>query len=188
MNRIVLASQSPRRRELLARICPEFDVIPSGAAEEMDTTDVRRAVEHLALKKAEFVALEEKDAVVIGADTIVVQDGKILGKPVDEDDAFRMIRSLSGRVHEVYTGCAVVLPGGTAEAFSEETKVHVAPMTDGEIRDYIATGEPMDKAGAYGIQGAFAPFIVGIEGDYYNVVGLPLCRLYHVLREIGEKE
>ncbi len=186
MNRIILASQSPRRKELLARICPEFEVIPSGAAEVMDTPDVRKAVEHLALKKAEYIQAE--DAIVIGADTIVVQDGKILGKPVDAEDAFRMIRALSGRVHEVYTGCAVILPDGTKETFSEETKVHVAPMTDQEIHDYIATGEPMDKAGAYGIQGAFAPFIVGIEGDYYNVVGLPLYRLYHVLKQIGEKE
>ena len=133
-----------------------------------------------------------EEIVVLGADTVVALDGRILGKPEDEEDAFRMIRGIQGRTHQVYSGVALVaLSGRTGEVVSEKafhagTEVEVLPMGEEEIRAYIATGEPMDKAGAYGIQGRFAAYIKGIAGDYYNVVGLPLSRLVRELRTLGE--
>ena len=186
MQRWILASQSPRRRELLARFGREFEVIPSGAEEKINTADAKKAVEELSRQKAFWVSerVGEGD-VVIGSDTVVVLDGNILGKPRDEQDAVRMLKELQGRTHEVLTGVTVVVKGGLCVTFHEETRVHVACMSEEEIRNYVATGEPMDKAGAYGIQGAFGPFISGITGDYYNVVGLPLHHLYQVLKKGG---
>ena len=195
MRRIILASQSPRRRELLARLGFPFEVVPSGADEDVDTSDPIKAVEELSLRKAEWVLRGVLEGnLVIGSDTVVVLDGEILGKPKDEEDAFHMLTRLSGRTHHVCTGVTLAMkerPENEKQeviretSFHEVTEVHVARMSPEEIRRYIATGEPMDKAGAYGIQGAFAPYISGITGDYYNVVGLPLCHLYQELREGG---
>ena len=197
--RIILGSASPRRRELLAQIGVEFEVRVSGKEEVYHSETPEEIVKELALMKAENVlsdmqeeqdAREKngallKDTVVLGADTVVVLDGSILGKPSDGEDAFRMLFSLQGRTHEVYTGVAVLEldSEGNRRTVNHAvgTKVYVCGMTEREIREYIATGEPMDKAGAYGIQGAFAKFIDRIDGDYYNVVGLPVSYVYQAL-------
>ena len=198
MGRIILASQSPRRRELLAQIGVPFTVEVSDTDENVSGTEPAVIVQELARRKALAVASHHAgEAVyVIGADTIVVYEGEILGKPKDPADARRMLRELSGNAHQVYTGvCVVEVPGdegGCGEdsapqggcrsiretAFAERTDVFVAPLTDAEIDAYIATGEPFDKAGSYGIQGVFARHIEKIEGDYTNVVGLPVGRLW----------
>ena len=128
--------------------------------------------------------MKEGAAIVIGADTIVCQDGKIMGKPKDKEDAAKMLKRLAGNTHSVFTGVTVIEDGVTVRTFSCETKVRVYPMTEQEIWDYIETGEPMDKAGAYGIQGRFAAWIEGIEGDYNNVVGLPVSALWQVLKAL----
>ena len=198
MGRIILASQSPRRRELLAQIGVPFTVEVSDTDENVSGTEPAVIVQELARRKALAVASHHAgEAVyVIGADTIVVYEGEILGKPKDPADARRMLRELSGNAHQVYTGvCVAEVPGdegGCGEdrasqggrrsvretAFAERTDVFVAPLTDAEIDAYIATGEPFDKAGSYGIQGVFARHIEKIEGDYTNVVGLPVGRLW----------
>lgn len=192
MNRkIILGSASPRRKELLAQIGVEFEVRVSDKEEIYHSETPEEIVKELALMKAENVLAdmtekqELKSTVIIGADTVVVLDDKILGKPKDEEDAFFMIQSLQGRAHEVYTGVAVIEfdSEGNRNTVNHAvgTKVYVNAMTEDEIQAYIATGEPMDKAGAYGIQGRFAPFIDRIDGDYYNVVGLPMSYVYQVL-------
>lgn len=194
--RIILGSASPRRRELLEQIGVEFEVKVSGKEEVYYSLDSAAIVKELALMKAENVAEElgaadtqEKDIIVIGADTVVVLDGEILGKPKDEADAERMLKALQGRSHDVYTGAAFLTYGRNGDkevcSYAVGTRVFVNPMTENEIRAYIATGEPMDKAGAYGIQGRFAAYIEKIEGDYYNVVGLPVSRVYETLKELG---
>lgn len=196
--RLILASNSPRRRELLQQVGLDFQVIPSDCEEICSLREPGALVEELARQKAENVVEKvrkeeklaesawwdnEEDLVVLGADTVVALDGNILGKPRDEEDAFRMIQGLQGRVHQVYSGVALfALSGRTEEeisgkCFHVRTEVEVTPMGEEEIRAYIATGEPMDKAGGYGIQGRFAAYIKGIAGDYYNVVGLPVSRL-----------
>lgn len=189
-NRIILASASPRRKELLARLGVEFEVIPSRGEEVITKEMPSEVVMELAVQKASAVAKELKKntehVLVIGADTIVVNDGKILGKPADEDDACQMLRSLSGKTHQVYTGvCLITL--GTEKCrehiFFEKTDVTFYPMTEEEIRDYVATKDPLDKAGAYGIQGICGKYIRGIQGDYNNVVGLPVARLYHEMQQ-----
>ena len=189
MKTIILGSASPRRRELLAQIGADFTVRVSGKEEIYHSTVPEEIVKELALMKAENVAEElraDRDMIVLGADTIVVLDDAILGKPKDEEEAFRMIHSLQGRTHEVYTGVAVLDfdKDGKKSVVNHAvgTKVFVHAMSDEEIRGYIATGEPMDKAGGYGIQGRFAPYIDRIEGDYYNVVGLPVSYVYQVLK------
>lgn len=194
--RIILGSASPRRRELLEQIGVEFEVKVSSKEEVYHSLEPASIVKELALMKAENVAEEleaedtqEKDLIVIGADTVVVLDGKILGKPKDEADAEQMLKALQGRTHEVYTGAAFLTYGRNGEKevcnYAVGTRVYVNPMTETEIRAYIATGEPADKAGAYGIQGRFAAYIEKIEGDYYNVVGLPVSRVYETLKELG---
>ncbi len=209
--RIILGSASPRRRELLEQIGLEFEIVVSDAREHYKSTRPEDIVRELALMKAEHVAKEverrEKEraeqasipgldtgeahlrnVVILGADTIVVLDGQILGKPSDEEAAFSMLKSLQGRMHQVYTGVAVLNFDGSGSlrtiSHAEETKVYVHEMTDEEIRRYIAAGESMDKAGAYGVQGRFAAYIDRIEGDYYNVVGLPVAYLYHTVKEL----
>ncbi len=214
--RVILASASPRRRELLAQIVPEFEVIPSDGEEIVTEENPQDIVTELAAQKAQYAAeklTSEKDTrtedeadvpreemLVIGADTIVVKDGLILGKPEDEADAFRMLSLLSGETHQVYTGVCLIgiaadgkgMPGSQdggddnaqkclsrIKTFYEETDVEFYPMSGEEIRNYIATGDPMDKAGAYGIQSGCARYVRGIKGDYNNVVGLPVARLYH---------
>jgi septum formation protein len=199
MKKIILASQSPRRRELLAQIGVPFTVEVSDTDENVSGTEPAVIVQELARRKALAVASHHtgEAAHVIGADTIVVYEGEVLGKPKDPDDARRMLRELSGNVHQVYTGvCVIEVPcdkGGSCDdsdgtlsedrgfretAFAERTDVFVAPLTDAEIDAYIATGEPFDKAGSYGIQGIFARHIEKIHGDYTNVVGLPVGRLW----------
>ena len=199
---IILASASPRRKALLEQIGLQFSVLVSEAEEKWQGNDPAEIVQSLALAKAEAVAgkwnqekngkrgkveKQETGAVIIGADTVVVKDGKILGKPQDEEDAFKMLMSLRGRAHQVFTGVAVLdIEDGQVRKkilHAEKTEVFVHSMSAEEIRRYVASGEPMDKAGAYGIQGRFAAFIDGIQGDYYNVVGLPVAYVYQVLKQ-----
>lgn len=189
--KIILASASPRRRELLTQIGLKFQVVVSNVEEKVTATAPAAVVEELSAQKAEGVlqmlreqAQEEQDSLVIGSDTIVAVDGQILGKPKDAEDAKRMLRMLQGRAHEVYTG-VTVLRVGTEErrTFHEETKVIFFPMTEEDIETYVATNDPLDKAGAYGIQGFCARYIQGIEGDYNNVVGLPVGRLYQEIKD-----
>ena len=184
MAKLILASASPRRRELLALTGFSYEVRPGNGEEIIHTADPAEAVRELSRQKAEAACkLADEGDIIIGADTVVAIDGRILGKPADKTEAFFMLKELSGRAHAVYTGVTVWKKGGEAETFSERTAVHVLPMTDEEIKEYIATGEPMDKAGAYGIQGRFAVYVSGIEGDYQNVVGLPVSRLYGYLKK-----
>lgn len=188
MGKIILASGSPRRREILSQIGVEFEVEISNKEEEYDSTIPEDIVKELAMKKAQDIAEshERKDLTVIGADTVVVYEGKILGKPTDKEDAFRMIDMLQGQCHQVYTGVAVLIyeKDGKEQIIShaEETKVFVDPMDEQDIKQYVDTGEPMDKAGGYGIQGRFAAYIGRIEGDYYNVVGLPAAYISRQLK------
>ncbi|WP_026661977.1 Maf family protein [Butyrivibrio proteoclasticus] len=192
--RYVLASGSPRRRELLSKVIPEYEVIPAEGEENAVNTEPDKLVEELSFQKAseifhKILTNEAGRLVVIGADTVVSYNRKVLGKPKDRDDATKMISSIAGNTHAVYTGVTVFYTGDNGEeksfTFHEETLVDVAPMTDEEIKAYVATGEPDDKAGGYGIQGQFAIFISGIRGDYYNVVGLPIARLYREMQEHG---
>lgn len=179
---LILASGSPRRRELLALFGHPFTVHPADIDETMDPGKKPfDEVARLSREKALAVPREEGD-VVVAADTIVVCDDQILGKPKSEEEAKAMLRLLSGRAHQVMTGCTVLYDGG-AETVTEVTQVHFRALSQEEIDRYVATKEPMDKAGAYGIQGGGALFCQGIEGDYYNVMGLPLCRLGEILKK-----
>ena len=216
--KIILASASPRRRELLTQIGLDFDIVVSETEEKITSTEPAKVVEELSTQKAEAVweklcstaasqgsvtnaeRLDEgsevfeseqtsgettmTDTLVLGADTVVACDGKILGKPADTEAAAAMLTMLQGRGHEVYTGVTILYEeDGEKKAltFHEKTTVHFYPMTEEQIREYVATGDPMDKAGAYGIQGFCARYIRGIEGDYNNVVGLPVGRVYQEL-------
>ncbi|MCR5525838.1 MAG: Maf family protein [Lachnospiraceae bacterium] len=181
---IILASASPRRQELLRQIGINFMVIVSDSEEEYSSNDPEKAAEEISFGKARNVAEKCDSGVIVAADTIVVVDGRILGKPEDEKEAFKMLKELQGRSHKVITGVTLARFEKNEiryNSFHETTEVEIYPMTDVEILDYISTGDPMDKAGSYGIQGVFAKFIKKIDGDYYNVVGLPLGRLYHEL-------
>lgn len=184
--RVILASASPRRKELLAGLKPDFEILVSDVEEIVTQSDPAKVVEELSDQKASAVFEQtEGDVLVIGADTVVAQDGKILGKPADEEDAMGMLRSLQDREHNVFTGVTVYIRKGTEvirKSFSECTGVKFYPMNDEEIREYVSTKEPMDKAGAYGIQGIGGRFVREIHGDYNNVVGLPVARLYQELR------
>ncbi|MGI6403666.1 MAG: Maf family protein [Oscillospiraceae bacterium] len=178
---LILASGSPRRRELLEYISSDFAIITKPTDESFPTgVPPRRGAELLALRKARAVAEQYPCDVVIGADTIVVLEGEIFGKPQDAADATRMLQALSGREHTVYTGVAVLSSQGE-QVFSEGTQVRFLPLSPEEIKAYVDSGEPMDKAGAYGIQGKGALLVEGITGDFYNVMGLPVCRLGRVL-------
>ena len=182
--RLILASQSPRRRELLGLFRRPFTIQVADIDETMDADrPPYDEVARVSRAKAEAIA-REKDDIVVAADTIVVCNGQILGKPWDEADAFRMLRLLSGRDHQVMTGMTV-LRGDRAVTCTEVTDIHFRELSDKEIESYIATGEPMDKAGSYGIQGGAALFAERMVGDYYNVMGLPVCRLYQILAEIA---
>ena len=181
---LILASQSPRRRELMGLFSRPFCVRVADIDETMDSAKpAGDEVARVSLMKAKAIP-HDPDDVVVAADTIVVCDGKVLGKPKSEEDAFRILSLLSGKDHQVMTGLAV-LRGDRATVCTEVTDVHFRPLTDEEITAYIRTGEPMDKAGAYGIQGFGALFVERIVGDYYNVMGLPLCRLGQVLKTIA---
>ena len=197
MEKIILASSSPRRRELMAPAGFAFEVLVSEADETIETETPGEMVEVLSERKAAAVAEEikrqgfaEESVLLVGADTMVAIDGKKLGKPKDEKGAEEMLEELSGRTHQVYTGVTLIrlkkAENGSilqeSRTFSEVTDVSFYPLTKEEIRSYIATGEPMDKAGAYGIQGKAAVFVKEIKGDYNNVVGLPIARLYQELK------
>lgn len=183
---MILASASPRRRELLGLITDNFKVIPAKGEENIPGgTAPEDAVQLLAKQKADEIYSEHRGEVIIAADTVVAIDGKILGKPRDEKNAAEMLGTLSGRRHSVFTGVCVIFADGSREVFAEETAVDFYPLSEREIADYIASGEPMDKAGAYGIQGRGALLIKGIVGDYYNVMGLPVGRLNSVLKSRG---
>ena len=202
MSQIILASASPRRRELLEQIGLNFEVCPAKGEEIIIKKEPKEVVMELAAQKAREVAsmlktygdehrtlMTPQDTLVIGADTIVAAGSEILGKPKDEEDAFRMISLLSGKSHSVYTGVAFVFIDRTGRAgehiFYEKTDVFVRQLKKSEILRYIATGEPSDKAGAYGIQGKFAFYIDKIDGDYNNVVGLPVAAIYRELDRLG---
>ncbi len=176
MKHIILASASPRRKEILELADLKFDIMPSDAQEITTKTVPNEVVMELAsIKAKDIYEKSEKQSMVVGADTVVAYQGQILGKPADKADAKRMLTMLSGQTHEVYTGVCVIEDGKT-KTFYEETKVTFYEISDEQIDHYIKTGEPMDKAGSYGIQGKAAVFIKGIEGDYYNVVGFPIAR------------
>ena len=185
--RLILASASPRREALLRQIGLRFEVAPSRAEERVpEGLPPRDLVERLAMEKARLVAAGRTRGLVIGADTVVVLDGRILGKPAGPDDAREMLRRLSGREHQVTTGIAVVdAATGESRRDSVTTTVTFAPLSEETIARYVSTGEPLDKAGAYAIQGYGALLIEGISGCYYNVVGLPLRRLAELLCELG---
>ena len=192
---VILASASPRRSELLKRTGIEPEVIPSDVDEDVLISDPAELVSELSERKCTDVAMRllasqaeiPGKTVVIGADTVVAAGGKILGKPENEQDAFRMLQNLSGRLHEVLTGVFMIFIEDRkivrTKSFAETTRVKVAALSDQEIWDYIATGEPMDKAGAYGIQGRGCTLVEKIDGDYFNVVGLPVAALCHKLKE-----
>ena len=176
MKHIILASASPRRKEILELADLKFDIMPSNARGITTKTAPKEVVMELAsIKAKDIYKKSEKQSMIVGADTVVAYQGQILGKPADEADAKRMLTMLSGQTHEVYTGVCVIEDGKT-KTFYEETKVTFYEISDEQIDHYIKTGEPMDKAGSYGIQGKAAVFIKGIEGDYYNVVGFPIAR------------
>ena len=181
---LILASQSPRRRELLGLFHVPFAVHAADIDETMDPGQPAcEEVARVSRLKAEAVPRQPED-IVIAADTIVVCDHQILGKPRDEADAVRMLRLLSGRDHQVMTGMTV-LRGDRGVSHTEVTDIHFRPLSDREILAYVASGEPMDKAGAYGIQGGAALFAEKMVGDYYNVMGLPVCRLGIILRDMA---
>lgn len=184
---LVLASASPRRQELLRQLGLRFRVAPADVPEELDRArPPAEAAVALALAKARHVAARFPDAVVLAADTIVVLGGDVLGKPVDAADALRMLTALAGRSHHVITGVAVVRRAVAQELSGYElTTVHFRPMPRDALERYVATGEPMDKAGAYGIQGRAATMVDRLEGDYFNVMGLPLARVTEMLERLG---
>jgi len=189
--KLVLASSSPRRAEVLADAGFTFEVVAARVDESRRTGEQAEAyVRRLAEAKARAVAGGvSPPAIVIAADTVVVMDGEVLGKPASAEDAGRMLRSLSGRTHQVLTGLAVLkIPGGAAWVEIETTQVTFAPLAEAEIEAYVTSGEPLDKAGAYAIQGRGGRFVARVEGCYFNVVGLPLARLYRILREMGWHE
>ena len=188
MKHLILASGSPRRRELMSQVGLDFTVVTSDADENIKEMEPEDYVRELSSVKAQSVleqyADKEDSVIVIGADTIVYHKGEILTKPKNEEDAFRILKSLEGQIHQVYTGVTICSAHKNV-SFYEKTDVWVYDMTDEEIRDYISTGEPMDKAGSYGIQGLFGIYVKGICGDYNNVVGLPIARLFYEMKKSG---
>ncbi len=190
--RYVLASASPRRRQLLGSLGINFEIIPATDDEHINSDVPSEVVTSLSQQKAKEIfhklLTDNKDTlVVIGSDTVVSYKEKILGKPTDREDAKRMIQSIAGDTHEVYTGVTLMYTDETGSkefSFYECTKVRVFPMTDSEIEDYLNTDEPYDKAGAYGIQGIFGKYVEGIDGDYNCVVGLPVARLYQEMKKL----
>ena len=183
MSKIILASASPRRKELMELAGYDFEVICADIVEVVPEEAMpQEVVMSLALQKAQAVAAEHKEAVVIGSDTVVALDEKILGKPHSEQEACEMLRSLSGRTHKVFTGVAIVC-GGKVKNFFDETDVEFYSLGDDEIKKYVATGEPTDKAGAYGIQGKGSVLVKRINGDFFSVMGLPIAKLYREMRD-----
>ena len=184
--KLILASNSPRRSELLKQAGYEFEIIASKMDEQTSETEPALVVKDLSLQKATY---EGVSLMIIGADTIVAKDNQIMGKPKDHDQAFDMINLLQNNTHQVYTGVSIILydfetKEKKVHSFHDCTDVEFYPMTDSEINSYIETGDCYDKAGSYGIQGSFAIHVKGIHGDYNNVVGLPIAKLYHKLEEM----
>ena len=196
MRKIVLASASPRRRELLSQVGITFEVKPASGEERITSTEPSKVVEELSFQKAMFTvhALEKEqaddlaDILIIGADTIVSYEGKILGKPSDPEAAVKMLSMLQGNTHQVYTGVTVLVreeENWKVHTFHECTDVIFYPVTKEEIAEYVFSKDPMDKAGSYGIQGAWGAYVKGIRGDYNNVVGLPVARLIYETKKLG---
>ena len=181
---LILASASPRRAEILSMLGYEFEIIPASCDENTHGLTAKEAVGELARRKAQAVADLYPDRTVLGSDTLVTLEGKVLGKPKSEEDAANMLRTLSGKTHSVFTGISAV-SGNKSVTETVEAKVTFRTLTEKEIADYIATGEPMDKAGAYGIQGKGAILVDSIEGDFFNVMGLPAARVYLLLKNFG---
>lgn len=181
--KIILGSQSPRRKELLELLGYEFTVISPNVDEVVEYSNYVEMVEKIAIKKANFINLNHKEELIICADTIVVCNDQCFGKPKTKEEAYKMIQRISGKAHSVYTAVACIYKD-SLYSFVEETKCYVTQMSDEEINEYISTKEPYDKAGGYGIQGIFAKYIEKIDGDYYNVMGLPICRLNKLIKEI----
>ncbi len=181
MDKIILASNSPRRKELLEQVGIDFEVKAASVDEITSQTLPQKVVEELSYIKARAVVQNNPGRIILAADTVVAFDGQILGKPKDEEDALRMLQSLSGRSHYVYTGVTLIDEDNTCTTFHECTEVKMYENNDDLLRRYIATGEPMDKAGAYGIQGKGAILVEKINGDYNNVVGLPVSRIFKLL-------
>ena len=185
--KLILASASPRRKELLGKIGLKFEIIPAKGEEVVTKKLPWEVVEELSFQKAKEIAdMQTEECIIIGSDTIVANGEEIMGKPKDEADAFRMLSEIAGNIHQVYTGVTLIRTGDHPKVitFAEKTDVHLYPMSGEEINAYIATKDPMDKAGAYGIQGDFAIHVKGIEGDYYNVVGLPIGKVYQELKRL----
>jgi septum formation protein len=189
MKKIILASNSPRRKDLLKQIGLEFEIDPSNYQEDMTLKmEPRKLAEHLSLGKSEEVAKRHKDAIIISADTIIVIGGEIFGKPKTESRARYMLEKLSGNVHSVITGFTIIDTATNKKITkSVETKVYFRRISGEEIDAYIGTGEPLDKGGSYAIQGIAALFVEKIEGDYFNVVGLPIAVLASELKDFGVK-
>lgn len=181
---MILASQSPRRRELLSLITEDFRIIPAKGEEKLpEGISPEQAVILLSRQKAEEIYTEYKNETIIASDTVVAIDGMILGKPSSPENAAEMLRTLSGRTHSVFTGVCVIDEQGEQHCFAEETTVEFWELSEQLIADYVASGEPMDKAGAYGIQGRGALLVKRIDGCYYNVMGLPVGRLMRILED-----
>lgn len=190
---VILASASPRRKELLEKAGGVFCVKTAGGEEKISSEIPEEVVQELSEAKArqtaqQMAAQTKEDTLVIGADTIVVYHGQILGKPEDEADAVKTLAMLQGNTHQVYTGVTLLRKQGDSwerYTFTECTDVTFYPVSEKEIRDYVSTGDPMDKAGSYGIQGPFGIYVRGIRGDYNNVVGLPVARLFYEAKKHG---
>ena len=184
---LILASASPRRKELLEKIGLPFTVQPAMGEERITQKSPAAVVMELSRQKAEEIAAAQtEDCIIIGADTVVARGEKIMGKPEDAADAKQMLRSIADDCHQVYTGVTLIRTGAHPQSvtFQEKTDVCLYPISDAELDAYIASGDPMDKAGAYGIQGDFAIYVKRIAGDYYNVVGLPIGRVYQELKRM----
>ncbi len=190
MKKLILASGSPRRKELLKQIGLDFEIIPAKGEEIISSTFPRKVVEELSFQKASEIASLERFCnsgdIILGSDTVVALKDQIMGKPKDAKDAFTMLKNLQGKIHTVYTGVTFIVTNTEPKiiTFSEATHVSMYPMSDDEINTYIATGEPMDKAGAYAIQGKCAAYISKIDGEYNTVVGLPIARVYQELKTL----
>ncbi|NPB08291.1 MAG: septum formation protein Maf [Aquificae bacterium] len=182
--RVILASSSPRRREIMKLLGLDFEVIPPKAEEKTESNNPVLLARKLAREKAYSVWRENRDALVIGADTVVFFNGRVIGKPSDEEEAFSILRMLSGNWHTVVTGVALFFPGGKV-VFHDAARVKFRDLEEEEIRRYVKSGEPMDKAGAYGVQGFGATLVEKIRGNFYTVMGLPVARIYTVLRGLG---
>lgn len=189
MHEILLASGSPRRRELFTEAGLNFKVVSVDVDETPNEKEPEKVAQELSRRKAVAADRElaaDRNKVIVAADTVVIHNKEVLGKPKDEADAVRMLTELSGAVHDVITGVTILTPGREEVIFSQRTRVRFRPLSEEEIRDYVATGEPMDKAGAYGIQGLGGRLVEGIDGDFYNVVGFPMDRFLAIMKAIGE--